>query len=253
LALLATGCTSDDEAAGGGDAQPDPSVLFSDAIDEVAVEIDYMDGAEPYTGPVGNRGELWTLFGDNMRALFPEDAYVLEYPSVLQDMDPIGGATQESYTVDDLLGLADAYRDDPSEGSRATFYVVWIDGYFEDDEGVQEAVLGVSIGHTGVVAMFKPVIEGAAAAPFVARFGEQSTLIHELGHAIGLVDNGIPLSTDHLDEEHGAHCSNDQCVMYWALESVSSVVQFAQRVQMDGTTILFDDDCLADVEAFRNR
>jgi predicted Zn-dependent protease len=251
LAIVA--CAGDGDELGDSFDQPPPSVIFGDETDEIVVEVDYMVGAEPYTGAAGNRPELWTTLGANLDALFPSDRYEVIYPLTLDEMEDLGPAQQDSYTIDDILRLAEDHRDERNVPGRATFYVVYVDGVYERDGEMMDDILGVSISGTGVVAMFKPVIENTTNPPVVRRYAEHSTMIHELGHAIGLVNNGIPLTADHHDAANGAHCTNSSCVMYWALESVSSVIQYALELQRNGTVVLFDDDCLADVEAYRTR
>ncbi len=124
-------------------------------------------------------------------------------------------------------------------------------GVFADDSGPRAGVLGVSLGNTGIIVMFKDVVEstGGPGLDNIERYVEQSTMIHELGHAIGLVNNGVPTTSDHHDSEHGAHCRNDDCVMYWLNEGASDMAAFVQRSVLSGNTILFDDACLADVDA----
>ena len=79
-----------------------------------------------------------------------------------------------------------------------------------------------------------------------------------MGHAIGLVDNGLPLTSDHYDEEADAagspaHCSNPNCVMYWAnTTSTTELVNYISNLlgQEDTTDLLlFGDECLDDVRA----
>jgi hypothetical protein len=48
----------------------------------------------------------------------------------------------------------------------------------------------------------------------IAGFVEQATVVHEFGHLAGLVDNGVPMVSPHLDPEHAKHCTNEVCVMY---------------------------------------
>lgn len=106
-------------------------------------------------------------------------------------------------------------------------------------------MLGVSIGDTGVIAMFKPVIEGAQAARYV----EQTTLVHEVGHAIGLVENGIPARGGHHDAAHGAHCNNRDCVMHYLNEGAAELAGFVGRFVESGDAVVFGPECLADIDA----
>ncbi len=72
-----------------------------------------------------------------------------------------------------------------------------------------------------VIAMFKDVIASTNSLtnPNTSRYVEQSTIVHEVAHAIGLVNNGISLTSAHQDSPHGAHCTNDRCVMYYTNEA----------------------------------
>lgn len=77
---------------------------------------------------------------------------------------------------------------------------------------------------------------------------EQATLIHEFGHAIGLVNNGVPLASQHQDTAHGAHCTNDRCVMFWQVEGANDAAQFVRDAVIGNDTILWGDECLMDVD-----
>jgi predicted Zn-dependent protease len=242
-------------ACGGGgddDAPPAGASLFSPAITEVAFEIDYATGAEPYTGGIGGAfGDTWELFQTNAERLFQDDGKTLTVPTTLAEMEELTDVPAGPYTADAILALAEAHRDQASAGATARFYVIFLDGYYDDGSGPDMNVLGVSLGRSGVIAMFKPVIAstGSALTPNVERFVEQSTLVHEFGHAVGLVDNGIPMVAAHKDTAHGAHCDNDRCTMYWANEGAADAAQFVRDYVVSGSTILFDAACLADVDA----
>jgi hypothetical protein len=97
--------------------------------------------------------------------------------------------------------------------------------------------------------MFKPVIASAASLPNVRKFVEQSTLVHEFGHAVGLVNNGVAMVSAHQDTAHGAHDTSSACVMYYANEGASDAAQFAQRYITTGNEVIFDSACLADTAA----
>ncbi|PSQ81006.1 MAG: hypothetical protein BRD41_03875 [Bacteroidetes bacterium QS_1_63_11] len=74
---------------------------------------------------------------------------------------------------------------------------------------------------------------------------EATVFRHEFGHNLGLVNNGIPPQQEsHHDEENGAHCTNEQCVMYYAIETTD----FFSNV-FDGTILTFEQFCTEDMAA----
>jgi hypothetical protein len=104
------------------------------------------------------------------------------------------------------------------------------------------------MGETGIIAMFKPVIEstGVGAKGNTAVFVEQATLSHEFGHAVGLVGRAIAVVSDHHDAENGNHCSNSDCLMHVSNEGATAMKAFTQKLQDGGNRVLFGPACLAD-------
>lgn len=235
------------DVGGGAPPQPPADDLYGPSIDEVVLEIDYLPGAEPYTEQIGTFGDPFDLFRANAQALFDAaGGKTITVPSDLSDMEELEGETsQPSYTGQDILALADRHRDQSNGDGVAAFYVIWLDGLYDDGDAVRDNVLGVSIGDSGVIAMFKPVIDGGAPLLGVDRYVEQATLIHEFGHAAGLVDNGVEMATPHKDAEHGAHCSNTDCIMYWTVEGRAAALELAREIT-SSDTILWGSECLAD-------
>ena len=237
----------------GVDAKPMPTgngTVFDPSIARVSIEIDYETGQAPFTGPIIGFGDTFDLTVANLERVFSGKKQ-LAIPRVQADMQDIGAVPDEELTVADILALADAHRDQHDAAGTKTYYVIFVSGHFADASGVQSGVLGVSIGDTGVLAMFKDVIRSTnvPAFPNVVRYVEQSTLIHELSHGIGLVDNGVPMVSAHKDTMHGAHCDDDKCVMYYLNEGASDAAAYAQQFVITGSSILFDANCLADVDA----
>jgi hypothetical protein len=262
LALLAA-CGSTAAAGGGGggdDVSPDASGSgsnggggggtnpFAATTANVVIEIDYETGQQPYTGNVIGFGDTFAVTQTNIDRLFAGKRN-LTLPTTLSGMEDVGTIDDEQITVEDLAALADAHRQQHDTAGTKTYYVIFVSGHFEDSTGVLPQVLGVSVGDT--VVMFKDTIEstGGTLDQNTARYVEQSTLTHELAHSIGLVDNGVPMVADHKDAPHGAHCNNPDCVEYWLNEGASDARDFALRRVLTGDTILFDDACLADVDA----
>jgi hypothetical protein len=65
-------------------------------------------------------------------------------------------------------------------------------------------------------------------------------LEHEFGHLFGLVAQGTPMVTPHNDAANGAHCNNNNCLMYYAIETGAS---------QNGSIPTFDANCRADMKA----
>jgi hypothetical protein len=173
----------------------------------------------------------------------------LTIPIALADMQNVGAIADEELTIADIGMLATAHRDQHDSADTKTYWVLFASGHFADENGPNMQVLGISIGST--IVMFKDVIRstGQLGNPNTVRYVEQSTMIHELAHSIGLVDNGVPMVADHRDTEHGAHCTNPDCVEFWLNEGASEARDFALRRLLTKSSLLFDAACLADVDA----
>lgn len=263
--LLVTACSSaprggGDDEPGRDDANRDPDAVkldgsmtfldvFDPAVTEVSVEIDYETGNAPYTGNIVGFGDTFDVSVNNVGRLFAGKK-LLSLPTRTADMQDVGVIADEQLAVDDLLALAAAHRAQHDTPTRKTYYVLFVSGYFTDQNGPQQLVLGVSLGDTGVIAMFKDVIDSTGTPGLsTVRHVEQTTLVHELAHAIGLVDTGVPLTSPHEDTAHGAHCTNEDCVMHFLNEGADEISAFVSQSVLSNQTILFDAACLADVDA----
>jgi hypothetical protein len=83
----------------------------------------------------------------------------------------------------------------------------------------------------------------------IAKFVEQTTMVHEIGHAVGLVDNGVAIVSAHHDDAHPHHCTNEKCAMNWSNEGLSAAATFARQFATTGSTLVLDESCLADLDA----
>jgi predicted Zn-dependent protease len=231
-----------------------PTSAFDSAVKSLVIEVDYV----PTAKPTSSRGpSLFQLTRSNLDRLFKDTSVSVTIPSTDSEMEQLDDVTASTYTSDEILAIADKHRDQKGDGSTITFYVVYLDGYYKDSAGTRADVLGVSLGTTGVIAMFKPVMDAVGAtgklSAATASFAGETTLLHELSHAIGLVNNGVALKSEHQDSTNGKHCTNSECIMYFSNEGVDSVREFITRVVRDGNTILFDDACLADIDAAKQK
>jgi hypothetical protein len=124
-------------------------------------------------------------------------------------------------------------------------YFLYLDGNSDLDSG-DTRVLGYA-HHGSSVVMFKDSIEKAGSGLVLQGNVEDAVIVHEAGHLLGLVDNGIPMQVDHLDSAHGQHDMNEQCIMYWTIDT-SDIVDVLLSRRPD-----FDDACRADLIAAGGR
>lgn len=224
--------------------------IFYKSMETMTVEVAYEPGAQPYLFESGS--SLWGITEENVEALFanrplPIDVLV---PFDYDDMTQIPNQSGDGFTISRLLSLADAYRQGENTDLSGNIFVLFLDGYYEEDGEQFTGVLGVNIVGTSVTAIFKPVVVGAALFDTQRRFIEQTVVVHEIGHALGLVNNGVPLTSAHHDEENGAHCTNEDCVMYFQNEGQSAVASFIRQFSTSGSRVIFGPECIADCEAF---
>lgn len=205
--------------------------LSSENFTELIIEIDYMGVHAP------NEQALDSLQAFLEKRLFKTNITILE-PTQIQS----GG--KNAYTANEIRNLEEIYRSTYSEAGILAAYMIIVDGRFE-----QNNVLGIAYYNTSN-AFFGLAYEDATAgfnAP--SRYLTESiSFRHEFGHLFGLV--GIPGSTtemqvDHKDAEHGSHCTDNTCLMYYAMESPDLIDSFLGEEQIP----TLDEFCLQDLAA----
>lgn len=240
LMIFASGCFDDTAGTGDDDNNSEYShtqnpglsandLLSDENFSELIVEIDYMPGYAP------NDQALDSLKAFLEQRLNKSSVTILE-PSEVQS----GG--QNQYSANEIRDLEDQHRDEFTEGETLTAYMIIVDGYF-----AQNNVLGIAYFNTSN-AFFGPAYDDASSGlGSPSRYQIESTSFrHEFGHLFGLVNiegSGTDMQTDHHDEEHGHHCDNENCLMYYAMERPELIGQF-----FDSSVAELDANCIADLQ-----
>lgn len=250
--VVIAACTTEGTRASASEAltaAPTAS-LFATTTKRVVIEVDYMPGAEPFVEPTAAVEDPWSVFRANANALF-EGRKRLVVPSRRRDMERLDDVAGAAFDEADIVAIAEKHWTEKSDGETTSFYFVFLNGYFKDENGdVLEQIPGVSVRGRGIVGIFKPAITSDWNDPDTPIYMEQATLVHELGHVVGLVDRGVPSTTPHRAEAQGAHCDNPACIMYWENVLVKDGVDFADTYLRPRHDVLFGPECLDDVRTF---
>jgi len=184
--------------------------LSDETYDRLVVEMDYVEGLRPSQEAV-----------DSLRTFLEER---LNKPGgvTLTFDDQIPASEGGPYTTTDVRALEEEHRDLFTEGSTLAAYILFLDRSFESGN-----VLGIAYFNTSM-AIFEQVVQVNSGGVFQPRtpLVEATVLRHEVGHVLGLVNNGTPMQAaqgstdDHHDEAHGAHCTVEGSLMYFQVETV---------------------------------
>jgi hypothetical protein len=208
--------------------------LSSKTYTKWVIEVDVAPGMEPPSG-------VLDLARQRMESLANKPAGV----EVRQGSLPSRGGT---WTDKDILDFSDAHRDVDTSGKTAALHVMFLDGQY-----AKTGVLGVTYtakdgSSSGPVAIFAQSIKGGCGALCLSGTAPafRTVLVHELGHAVGLVDNGIPMAQPHEaatcnGEPDRGHSSNPNSVMRCDAET-SGILNLASTPPND-----FDASDRADV------
>lgn len=183
-------------------------------------------------------------------------AAVLDKPEgvlIQRDMTTIAPRGRDYvWTFAELSQLAREHFNVEVPEGTIKIHTLLVDGLYENNN-----VLGIAWSSKYLV-LFRDRLNtacnaslGAVSQP-VCEEALRGVWLHELGHVIGLVNNGLPMQEPHQDEAHGAHDNDQGCIMYWAYETPSIVDRIAE--DLSGAEPLgFDAQCLADIAAVRDR
>lgn len=222
--------------------------IFSNSVTEFIVRVVYETGATPYTGLLGLTNDTWDITKASYKALFQNHTgRIITIPSTLPGFNSIANQGKTSWTSAELISLGQA-QSPPAvvTAGKATVTVIFLNGLYENNS----AILGIQFSGYPFAFVFKDVVTSVGGSANEQRYVEQATVVHELGHSVGLVNNGIPLTSNYEDASHPKHSSNSKCVMYWSVESSTSILTLLTGSILGSRLNLFEAETLADGRAY---
>ena len=254
--LLPNALNPDSRSAVGSDAK---DLVSAGKYPNLLIQLDYPSGYEPNDAALSDFVSViaQATGRDASHITFDKEAVIPAEPG-------------KKYTWDEIQGLENAHRTKHTGGDTAAVYMVYVAGGSQEDTG-NGVVLGAAYHGTSIV-MFKGNIQANSGTSTLSgkppeQYVERAVLIHEFGHAMGLVNLGAPMVHPHEDTtgdgtgqdghdpaRHG-HSTDRNSVMYWAVESsagLSGLVNCLASPNDCGIPWHFDSDDLADLNALRS-
>ncbi|MCW3117333.1 MAG: hypothetical protein JWM28_1415 [Chitinophagaceae bacterium] len=147
-----------------------------------------------------------------------------------------------SFGLEQIKSIEEASRTEFTTGNKLAVYILYLNGYYAGDS----LVLGAAYRNTSIVAFGKSINDFSAGDSLKRQVFDASVLEHEFGHLLGLVDEGTPLQSAHKDAANGNHCTNANCLMYYAVMDGSHDAQYAGGL---ASVPVMDSSCIADLRA----
>jgi hypothetical protein len=225
------------------------TVTLSDELVQAAVfELDYVESAAPAVAPLKGGLHPFKVAARNARRLLGSSVSgEVQMPMHLDQMGVIPESlARMSYADADIEAISERTLETPASEETRVFHVLFLDGMYQDEDGkMRPKVLGAHLSGFDVLAIFTSVIRRSGHQPDILALVQQAALVHELGHAIGLVDEGLAMQSPHHDDSHPGHCTNPNCVMSHLATLPSTALT---AVDDSFAPILFGSECLQDVD-----
>ena len=193
------------------------------------LEVDFMEGHEPTAEALNSlKAEL--------------DAHLSKTSINIGPVSRIPAQGRSAYSSQQIRDLEAQHRDHYTRAESDTLqaYFLVVDG-----EYTEANVLGIAYYNTSMAFFGETIrsISGGVTQPSREKV-EATVFRHEVGHNLGLVNNGTPMQQDHQDDGNGRHCTNQQCVMYYSIETTDYFSNL-----FDGTIPEFEQFCSEDMQA----
>jgi hypothetical protein len=233
IILLGPGCSKSDNKTDGSYSHDRATgtsandLLSSTRYTSLKIEIQYMPGFEPDVTAINY---LTGFLSSRLNK--PKGIEVIQ--------KQIPAAANTVLSAQEVRNIEKQNRTVYTSGNQLGVYFLFTNGIYTNNN-----VLGIAYQNTSMCLFGKTIHENSGEVGQASRSKLEATVLeHEFGHILGLVNTGSSMQTAHQDAAHGAHCNNENCLMYYAAETTDML-----GFLVTGNIPSLDAGCINDLKA----
>ncbi|WP_369999578.1 membrane metalloprotease [Winogradskyella sp.] len=245
LLLIITNCSKDDSVTndneGGGPnvnlnrlavGSSANDILSDNTYSRMIIELVYVEGFKPNETTVSN----FVAFLENR---------VNKPNGITVEQRAIPSQGESNYSIQDIVDLEISERQYYNTEDTIAIWALFIDGESENNTE-NNFTLGSAYWNTSFV-IFEETVQNFSNSTFEPNrtLLETTVITHEFGHIFGLTNLGTDMVNDHEDDQHPKHCTEENCLMYWATESSAGIDNMLNMTSAPS----LDSQCIADLQA----
>lgn len=151
------------------------------------------------------------------------------------------------FSIEEIREIENANRSVFNQGDDLAVYVFFSNGASENDTN-NSVTLGTAYRNTSIVIYQKTLEFITQTDPDVLPILEQTTLNHEMGHLMGLVNiQNDDIHQVHEDPDSNKHCVHEDCLMYFDATGVGR--QMLNKWMQLRAVPQLEIQCLQDLQA----
>jgi hypothetical protein len=202
-------------------------LLSNEKFKSLKIEIQYMTGFAPDAAALNH---LQNFLSTHINK--PDGITI-----VTKEISP---SSSSPLSVNQIIEIEKQNRSVFSSDDQIALFILYTNGSYTDNK-----VLGVAYRNTSSALFGKTIHDNSGGLGQSSRTKLEATVLeHEIAHLLGLVDIGSAMQTPHKDADHGNHCNNSNCLMYYASETTDIL-----GLLITGNIPTLDANCVADLRA----
>lgn len=200
----------------------------------LTIEFVYAEGFQPETGTI-----------DNLVHFLEERLHKPGEITIIQNVIPTPEGT--SFNINKIISIEEEHRINYNDGNNLAVYIFFSNKSSSNDTP-NRVTLGSAYRNTSIVIYKKTIRDIAISNGINIPIAERTTLNHEFGHLLGLVNLQLDdIHQEHEDTQNSKHCMVEDCLMYFETSGGRAAITSALlRKNLDSN---LDPLCIEDLQA----